>query len=209
MGRSRLNMRYDELAKARPILSTVHGSHLYGLAHEHSDFDTYEVVLGCDKRFAWNHNAETDATHIHLSRFHESVEDGAPQALEALFSPVAEVAPGWEAFFLGLRPGIDNARATYRRTIMNFGLSNGGRTGRAAERIDPVKMRRHALRLAINLNDLVRYGVFNPRLSDFDAWVITSNAVSPGGNFEEILIRALDAALLGNLRTGSRTLHLN
>lgn len=27
------------------ILSTVHGSRLYGLAHSGSDYDTYEVVL--------------------------------------------------------------------------------------------------------------------------------------------------------------------
>lgn len=206
MGRSRLSRRTEELAKAHPILSTLHGSHLYGLAHEDSDMDTYEVLIGCDKRFAWNFNEDTDTTYIHLSRFQQSVEEGAPQALEALFSPVAEIAPGWEAFFRGLRPGIDNARATYRRTVLNFGLNAGGRAGSAAKRTDPVKLRRHALRLTWNLDDLVRCGRFDPRLSVFDAWVIKANAVSPGRDFEGRLRRALEAAMLGRLRPGMRPL---
>lgn len=107
MGMSRLQIREAELAKSRSILRTIHGSHLYGLAHSESDIDTYEVVLGCSKNFAWNRNEEEDANHIHLNRFQQAVENGAPQALEALFSPEAEIAPGWEAFFAGcwvLRP---------------------------------------------------------------------------------------------------------
>lgn len=205
MGMSRLQVREAELAKSRSILRTIHGSHLYGLAHSESDIDTYEVVLGCSKNFAWNRNEEEDANHIHLNRFQQAVENGAPQALEALFSPEAEIAPGWEAFFAGLRPGIDNARATYRRAIRSFGSDNGGRTGAAAERTDPVKMRRHALRLIYNLDDLVRFGRFNPTITPADAWVTSASAETgptPGFDLDEMIARGLEDALLGRLRTG-------
>lgn len=205
MGMSRLQIREVELEQSRPILRTLHGSHLYGLAHTESDTDTYEVVLECSKNFAWNRNEDEDANHIHLSRFQQAVENGAPQALEALFSPVAEIEPGWEAFFAGLRPGIDNARATYRRTIRNFGFGNGGRIGSAAERTDPVKLRRHALRLIYNLDDLVRRGRFNPRLAPSDAWVISANAEmgsTPRFDFHDMIERSLERALLGRFRTG-------
>lgn len=132
------------------------------------------------------------------------MENGAPQALEALFSPVSEIEPGWEAFFAGLRPGIDSARATYRRTIRNFGFGNGGRTG-AAERTDPVKLRRHALRLIYNLDDLVRRGRFNPMLTFEDAWtisVIAEKGSTPRFDFDDMIERSLERALLGRLRTG-------
>lgn len=200
MGQSKLQMRLEELSKARPILSTVHGSHLYGLAHEDSDYDTYEVMLGCDKRFAWNRNEDTDTTHIHLSRFQQAVTEGAPQALEALYSPLAEVHPHWQAFFAGMRPGIDNARATYRRAILNFGLHNGGRTGAAAEPTDPFKLRRHALRLTYNLDELVRTGRFNPRLTPSDAVAIKANATMSDSHFERLLTSSLENALLGRIR---------
>lgn len=205
MGRGRLQIREVELAQSRPILRTLHGGRLYGLAGPGSDVDTYEVVLGCSKTFAWNHFVGVDANHIHLSRFQQAVENGAPQALEALFSPVSEIEPGWEAFFAGLRPGIDNARATYRRTIRNFGFGNGGRTGAAAERTDPVKLRRHALRLIYNLDDLVRRGRFNPMLTFEDAWtisVIAEKGSTPRFDFDDMIERSLERALLGRLHTG-------
>lgn len=201
MGQSKLQQRLEELSKARPILRTVHGSHLYGLAHEDSDYDTYEVVLGCGKRFAWNRNEDTDTTHIHLSRFQQAVTEGAPQALEALYSPLAEAHPHWEAFFAGMRPGIDNARATYRRAILSFGLHNGGRTGAAAERTDPLKLRRHALRLTYNLDELVRTGRFNPQLTPGQVEAVRAIAAedSQDFRFEVFLRRMLELALFGRM----------
>lgn len=89
------------------VLSTVHGSHLYGLAHANSDLDTYEVVVGGDKNFARQSNRETDALRLHLSRFQRSVRDGVPQALEALFSPVAEYDGDYAPFLRGATPRPD------------------------------------------------------------------------------------------------------
>ncbi|GAA4923859.1 hypothetical protein [Nesterenkonia rhizosphaerae] len=183
------------------ILRTVHASHLYGLAHERSDYDLYEVVIGGDKCFARQANREEDVVLIHLSRFQEAVESGVPQALEALFSPVADVDSAWAPFLRGIRPGVGKARATYRRTILNFGLGNGGRTGAAAKRVDPIKLRRHALRLAHNLDELVRTGRFNPHLSPADVLTIKANAKLPEAQYVRLLESHLESAMLGQLRT--------
>lgn len=196
MGMSKLRVREAELARSRPILMTVHGSHLYGLAGPDSDLDTYQVVLGCSKNFIWNRNSEVDAVHIHLSGFQDALTNGTPQALEALFAPFPMIRQGWPHYFAGLRPGIDNARAAYRRTVHNFIFNNGGRTGAAAERINPLKLRRHALRLTYNLNDLVSTGRFNPQLSPNQATRITEQARVLSDN---TIIRYLESALMGRL----------
>lgn len=62
-----------------PILYTMHGSHLYGLAHEHSGRDTYRVVLCDDKRYT-SHMVDdvSDSTVIHLDRFVQQVNKGVP-----------------------------------------------------------------------------------------------------------------------------------
>lgn len=182
------------------ILDTVHGSHLYGLSRPGSDRDTYRVVTGENKAYARQRmRGEDDALVIHLSRFQRSVRQGVPQALEALFSPLAILDPRWAPFLSGLRPGITEPRMTYRRTIRNFGLGNGGRTGAAAERTDPVKMRRHALRLCLNLDDLVRSGRFSPRLCPDEIQFVESNSQSGQEDFEAILTSSLELAQLGRL----------
>lgn len=182
------------------ILSTVHGSHLYGLARPDSDHDSYRVVIGENKTYARQRlQGDDDRLGIHLSRFLESVDKGVPQALEALFSPVAELDPEWAPFLRGLRPGIINARTTYRRTILNFGLGNGGRTGAAAQRTDPVKLRRHALRLCLNLDELVSTGRFNPRLTPGQARAVKAGAQLERTDFEDLLVRALGQAQIGKL----------
>lgn len=187
------------------ILDTVHGSNLYGLARPDSDYDTYRVVIGGDKGYARQRLREgDDRLGIHLSRFQEQVDTGVPQALEALFSPVADLDQDWVPFLRGMRPSIISARMTYRRTIINFGLGNGGRTGAAAQRTDVVKLRRHALRLCLNLDELVRTGRFDPRLTPTDAALVDANARLDKADFEALLVRALGEAHLGRLRFAER-----
>lgn len=185
------------------ILDTVHGSHLYGLVRPDSDYDTYRVVIGDDKTYARQRLRDgDDRLGIHLSRFLQQVEAGVPQALEALFSPVAELDPAWAPFLRGLRPGIIKARMTYRRTVSNFGLGNGGRAGAAAQRTDPVKLRRHALRLCLNLDELVSTGRFNPRLTPGQARAVKAHVQLGEADFERLLTHALADAQLGRLQKG-------
>lgn len=139
----------------RTILYTEHGSRLYGLADEHSDYDTYRVVTGLEKRYAKQRvEGDQDATVIHLDRFIEQVGKGVPQAMEALHSRESYVDPGYRALLGNMRPSSYKVYDTYRRTALNFGL------GRA-----DFKHRRHALRLALNLRDYMRAERFNPRLN--------------------------------------------
>ena len=133
-----------------PILTTVAGSHLYGLNHASSDYDTYEVVLtGCTRQRVVG---SFDLTTVTLRDYLKQVEKGVPQALEALFSPVKQVEPEWAAYFQALRPDYYSTVATYQRTIRNF-LEGG-----------TAKKWKHAVRLSFNLRDFRAEGVFNPRL---------------------------------------------
>lgn len=203
------------------ILHTIHGSHLYGLAHANSDNDSYGVFIGNPDGISGRYGMDTavskgfaeqsidaennDIMLTHLSRFQSMVALGAPQALEALFSTQKTTAPEWAAYFNNLRPARDEARARYRRTIINFAFNLGGRHGRARERAEEpanrYKLARHALRLTLNLNDLMRCGVFNPTLSRADAEFISSLAEGYESQaFEGRLRTMVEDAQLGQLQ---------
>lgn len=149
------------------LLSTVHGSHLYGLAHAGSDRDTYTVVTraphvahnGTKARYAKQKiSGDTDSFVIDLSTFMLLCDKGVPQALEAMFSPVADVD-----LIHALRGSYRCTTAvlpTYLRTIKSFLMAGD------------YKRRRHGFRLALNAADIGHYGFFNPRLCEADAeWI--------------------------------------
>lgn len=151
------------------LLRTLHGSHLYGLAHGGSDLDYYSVVSrasrGNRKKCARQTiNAGLDEMVLDLSTFRNFCDEGVPQALEALFAPEPEVdlLTDFRANYM-----VDTARAvrTYKRTAHNFSMGN-------------LKQKRHALRLALNLYELLETGRFNPTLSTEEASMITHMARS-------------------------------
>ncbi|GAA1807190.1 DNA polymerase beta superfamily protein [Nesterenkonia flava] len=177
------------------ILTTVHGSHLYGLANQGSDQDTYTVTTGTNKEYArQTKTGDDDALQLHLHRFLDQVRDGVPQALEALWSPVAKIHPDWEPMLRALRPGIHEARARYRRTILNFAFKHGGRTGAAREHADRAKLRRHAVRLTINLAQLTETGSIQPRLNSDQIRLVRHVAALPGDDYADTLIAMLESA---------------
>lgn len=145
------------------LLRTVHGSRLYGLAHENSDYDTFEVY-GWDKgRGRQRVIGKDDVTKTTYDRFMRYCEKGVPQYLEAMFSRM----PGVDNFpFDRLGYGIHqvNTRDTYFRTIKSF-WTTGMET-------DSFKLKRHAMRLILNLRSMQDTGRFNPTLNDQEvAWV--------------------------------------
>lgn len=166
------------------IFRTVHGSHLYGLAHAKSDYDTYEVFIGTpdgEKTARWGMDSQrtkeyakqsvdaqkNDVTSVHLSRFLDMLSLGTPLATEALFSPYAEIADEYKAFFSALRVSSREARISYRDIILSFAFDLGGRRTKSFNTPENhFKCARHALRLALNLNDLVRSGQFSPVLTE-------------------------------------------
>lgn len=139
------------------IFSTVHGSHLYGLAHEGSDRDWYEVYEGKSHKLHQSVTLGDDTVTGTLEAFLIRAASGSHQSVEAIFSQEKVWAPGmeekWGALVSGFRVTGGDAFAKYERTIKKFCFGD-------------FKRRRHACRLALNLADLRESGRFNPRLSE-------------------------------------------
>ena len=148
------------------LFQTVHGSRLYGLAHAGSDYDWYTVVskVKTAKATYAKHKVvdDLDTTVLDLGTWLKQCQEGVPQALEAMFSNMA-VHDELGAFRAGYRVGTQ-VYERYYRTIKSFALS------------EEYKRKRHALRLALNLNEMGRTGRFNPTLSPADARYVSDMA---------------------------------
>lgn len=156
------------------LFKTVHGSRLYGLSHANSDEDFYTVVTKkpvptgrqVKARYARQKiNGDEDSMVVDFGTWVEMCRSGVPQALEAMFSDMAVGDDRIADFRRGFRVGTE-VYERYFRTIKSFALAED----------EGIKRRRHALRLALNLNEMARYGRFNPTLSAEDARYITSMA---------------------------------
>lgn len=156
------------------LFKTVHGSHLYGLAHAGSDED-YFVVIAKEsshrrKRYATQNIVNgVDTTTVDLGTFLVGCQKGVPQYLEAMMSQVPEVD-----LIAPLRAGFvasSGVYDTYLRTMKSLALQ------------DTFKEKRHALRLAINMRDLRLSGRFNPRLGPHAVAAATAMAEHCDGEF--------------------------
>jgi hypothetical protein len=137
------------------LFKTVHGSHLYGLAHENSDNDWFTVVRNEPKtraRYAKQTISEDDdnlvmdfGTWLHYCAM------GVPQALEAMFSNMA------------VKDSLEQFRASY--TVSTPVFERYLRTMTAFAHTQDYKRKRHGLRLALNMYEMSRYGRFNPTLN--------------------------------------------
>lgn len=158
------------------LFKTVHGSRLYGLSHAGSDWDYYTVVTKrvSDTRYGRQTRAkyakqkitgDQDSMVIDFGTWVEQCRSGVPQALEAMFSGMAVGEDRIADFRRDFRVGTE-VFERYFRTIKSFALAED----------DGIKKRRHALRLALNLNEMARVGRFSPTLSPEDATYITNMA---------------------------------
>lgn len=138
------------------LFKTVHGSHLYGLAHAESDNDFYTVVDRVSKRKARyaKQKISADGTDSFVTDFGTWLQmctSGVPQALEAMFSRKAiydDIADFRNSFYVGT-----TAHERFLRTIKSFAMHQ------------EYKRKRHGLRLALNFHDMSRYGRYNPTLT--------------------------------------------
>jgi hypothetical protein len=134
------------------IFTTIHGSHLYGMAGPNSDMDTY-VVTNSNARAKQKVFGGEDSVRIGWKHFVEYAFSGSHQSLEAMFSP----RKVWNPDFKWL--------ATYTNSFYATGpdvISKYERTIKSFAHADDFKRRRHACRLWLNLQDLRKYGRFNP-----------------------------------------------
>jgi hypothetical protein len=146
------------------LFKTVHGSRLYGMSHEGSDWDYYTVVDKVKTAKA-KYSRQTivddvDSVVVDFGTWIEQCKDGVPQALEAMFSNMA-VTDRITGFRTQFYAGT-TTHERYLRTITSFVYANK----------DVYKRKRHALRLAYNFVDLKRYGRFDPTLAkDRFEWI--------------------------------------
>lgn len=145
----------------------MHGSHLYGLAHEGSDMDIFTVT---DARTAGaTHRVidGVDTCEMGVDAFLERALSGSHQSVEAMFSPVKEWAPGmdhvWGPMVEGHRITGADVFKKYERTIKKFCFGD-------------FKRRRHACRLSLNLAGLRRDGRFSPVMTQVEALLATKFA---------------------------------
>lgn len=155
------------------IFRTVHGSHLYGLAHEDSDRDVYEVYEGSDTGLRHSISGEVDTVRGSLHAFISRAETGSHQSCEALFSRKKEWAPGmfekWGPYIESFRVVGGDVFEKYERTIRKFCYLD-------------FKRRRHAVRLYLNLKELRKTGQFDPTLGTLAASLATLIAKQRAGD---------------------------
>lgn len=160
---------------ATNLLTTIHGSTLYGLSHEGSDEDYYTVVpshyIGRRVRRQSIENG-IDAVIVDFKTFNEMAVKGAPQALETMFSGKA-VSEYFEAYRLGYRTSSPEVIRSYLRTMKAFSLNFDNKE----------KPLRHALRLAMNLEELLYTGRFNPTLTSGQVKTVKRLAAKPFPEF--------------------------
>lgn len=161
--------------ESKTLLLTIHGSHLYGLSHENSDEDFYRVIDMVPEKNEHGHvkkrngqqtvEANLDDTVFDLKTFMIHAYDGVPQALEAMYSPVATIDI-LAAYRAGFRVSVQSMSAKYIHAIEKFSHFD-------------FKRRRHALRYALNLREAINNtGRFSPVLSESDKRMITEMAMS-------------------------------
>jgi len=157
------------------LLLTVHGSHLYGLNHAESDMDFYRVVSTPPSQNRFGDVRKKNGIQTVESGLDDSVFDfktfaihaynGVPQALEAMYSPVATIDV-LKAYRAGFRASVQSMSARYIHAIEKFASFE-------------FKRRRHSLRYALNLREAIsNNGRFEPVLSESDKEMITEMALS-------------------------------
>jgi hypothetical protein len=146
--------------KAEVIFTTIHGSHLYGLAGPNSDLDTFTVTTSQHGARQKVKGAD-DSVTVGWDAFLAYAFSGSHQSVEALFSPYKV----WHSH-PELAVMLDSYRITGRDVLEKY-----ERTIRAFAHADDYKRRRHACRLWLNVQQLRWWGRFNPRMTPAEvAW---------------------------------------
>lgn len=157
------------------LFKTIHGSTLYGLNHSQSDEDYYVVTptryvarASRKNNVRQSISGDLDTVFIDFKTFTRLASEGVPQALEAMYSRKSE-SPFFEDYRTHYFSSDPTVLHTYMRTMKSFSLTEG-------EPKTVFKRRRHALRLALNMQEMLYTGRFNPTLKTVEAERITKYA---------------------------------
>lgn len=155
------------------LYKTIHGSRLYNLANADSDEDFYVVTPTVKTRRMINATQKLegnlDTVAIDFSSFVQLAHKGVPQALETMFSQQSQ-SNFFEEYRNGFRTADSEVIGTYLKTIKSMALFEK----------KPFKHRRHAMRLSLNLEQLLYTGRFNPTLSPADVSLVNRLAEKEG-----------------------------
>ena len=177
----------DKLDGKTVLLLTPTGSRLYGLHNKDSDYDYWAVVLEGNKGF---HKVvgEEDVAVIPLSLFQKMLNDGVPQAMEALFSTQAEFPPpAWEQYMRRLRPNLWAAR---RKLLKPQHTEKKKMAGEPLTAKEFRKGKMHKTRLALQWVNMSENGYFNPTLTG-EQLELVLYAGSDEGNWVPSLVHKL------------------
>ena len=160
------------------LLRSIAGSHLYGTSRPESDLDYYEVHSVLPSFSGLYKTQQTiidgvDVTKVSLSHFMELARIGSHQALDAMFSEKVEVDK-IEALRRGYRAGY-SVVVPYLGIIHKFSVDGTERK------------RKHAVRVAFNLIDILETGRFNPTLTPERKDLVLSLPKLPDKEFFEAL----------------------
>ena len=168
----------EKRIKEKVAFMTVHGSHLYGLAHENSDNDLM-IVYTYSRPALHLKRGKDDVIHVGLPNLIEYAQSGAHQFVEGLFSQQKIwYNDSWKTFVESYQIPAAQIAEKYERTIKRLCF-------------DDFKLRRHAVRLWCNLKDLrtEQGGRFNPTLSRGDILFASKLATDfEGAELKEFLL---------------------
>jgi len=141
------------------IFTTIHGSRLYGFAHEGSDRDVFTVTDSPARKARHRKVGHEDHLTVGIFHFLDLATSGSHQSVEALFSPYkvwadTDAARQYRVMLESIRVG--GVAEKFERTIRKFCYGD-------------FKRRRHACRLSLALDSLRLHGHMNPALN---AWQI-------------------------------------
>lgn len=159
------------------LLKTIHGSRLYGLNHADSDDDYYVVTptVRTKKTLNAKHkiDGDLDIVTVDFASFVTMAENGVPQSLETMFSKKTE-SPFFEEYRTSWFASDPRVIDRYIRTIKSFSLDDTSKQE---------KYQRHAIRLSLNLEQLVYTGRFDPTLNTSDVRMVKRLGQMPKAEF--------------------------
>lgn len=168
------------------LLKVQAGSHLYGYATPESDIDFFEVhdtgfIRPNDPDLIIREAEQTivdgiDVTRMTLDRFIEKARKGSHQALDAMFAPTP-LEDRLQGFREAYRVGMEVV-PTYERAITQFTFRDGG----------VFRYQRHAMRILLNLNDIIDHNRYNPTLTEETREYVNTVAHYPTVKFRRELM---------------------
>lgn len=173
----------DKIEGHTVLLLTMTGSRLYGVHTPESDYDYWAVVLENVKTSQKVVEGE-DVTLISLKNFMTMLDNGVPQAMEVLWSPVAEFNETYKPLLNSLSPHLWWARY---RLLAPQSLEKMKKKGQPLTPKQWRKGKMQKTRLALQWYNMAHNGWFNPQLSGEQLEIVLYAGTEEGNWVPEVV----------------------